>query len=386
MKFVPLLFSNLKRKRVRTALTLTSVVLAFLLFGVLEAVRGALSGGVQIAGQSRLITINRVSLVNGLPRSRLDRIRAVEGVTAASGEIWVAGVFRDERDPITTTAVTHDTFLQVNPDIALSDQARRDWLTERTGALVGRPLAEKHGWKVGDIIPLRSTIMTKTDGSSIWDLKIVGIFDYTTQGRDAKRIFFHYDYLNESVNALKKDRIGWVVFKIDDPNRAVDIARQIDEQFVNSSAETKTTTEQAFAQDYAKQIGNVGAVLVSVASVVFFTILLVTANTMGQSVRERTNELAIMRAIGFASGTVVSLVLLEAVLIVALGGVTGLGLAALLSASIGPALQQVMPFAGVPGEAYVIGGAMIVLIGVLSGMVPCIQAAQLQITDALRRR
>src|SRR5690606_3133091 len=133
----------------------------------------------------------------GLPRSHLERIRAIEGVTAASGEIWVAGVYRDERDPITTMAVTHDSFLEVYPDLTLSDQARKDWMTERTGALVGRALANKYGWKVGDVIPLRSTIMTKTDGSSTWDLKIVGIFEYTAQERDTQRIFFHYDYLNE---------------------------------------------------------------------------------------------------------------------------------------------------------------------------------------------
>jgi putative ABC transport system permease protein len=384
-RFLPLLFANLRRKRARTTLTIASIVVAFLLFGVLEAVRAALSGGVQIAGQSRLITINKISLVQRLPVNRLYRIRAIEGVTAAGGQSWFGGIYQNEKNQITSMAVTHDNFLDVYPEIVLGEKEKHDWLNERTGAIVGRPLAYRFGWKVGDVIPLRSTIWVKNDGSSIWYFKIVGIFDYSVQGRDSSRLFFHWDYLNESLTEPKKDLVGWVVFNIADPNRAVQIASNIDGEFENSAAETKTTTEQAFAKDYANQIGDVGAIVLIVAFAVFFTMLLVAANTMSEAVRERTNELAVMKAIGFADRSVMLLVLLESLLITVIGGTVGLGLAALLSAMMGPALEQLMPFVGVPISAYVRGIVLMAVMGVLAGTLPCIQARQLEITDALRR-
>jgi putative ABC transport system permease protein len=385
IRFIPFLLSNLTRERVRTALTVACITVSFILFGVLEAVRTALSGGVEIAGQHRLLTMNKVSMNQQLPLSHLERIRALTDVSAATGESWFSGIYQDDRNQVTAMAVTQDTFFEVNPELVLGEPQRRAWLSERTGAMVGKALAYRFGWKVGDVVPLRSTAWVKSDGSSTWDLKIVGIFDYAVRGRDTSRVFFHWDYLNESLPPPRKDLVDWIVFNIADPARAAAIAARTDRQFMNSAAETRTTTEQAFATEFANQIGNVGTILVTVAFAVFFTMLLVTANTMGQSVRERTNELALMKAIGFPDRRVMLLVLFESVLITALGGVIGLAAAATLSAIMGPQLQQFIPFTGVPLSTYGRGAVLMIFLGVIAGTLPCIQAFRLQITEALRR-
>lgn len=385
LKFLPLLFANLRRKRVRTTLTIASIIVAFLLFGVLEAFRSALSAGVDLAGKDRLVTINKVSLIQPLPLSYLERVRAIPGVIVACAHSWFGGIYQDDKNQVVAIVVTPETFFETYPEIVVDDAHKRAWLGERSGALVGRALARRFGWKVGDTIPLRSAIWTQRNGSSTWDLKISGIFDNKLEGGDTSGLYFQWDYFNESRSEVVKDLIGWVVFRIADSNRAVDIAKKIDDQFANSSTETKTTTEQAFAQGFANQLGNIAAIVMTVAFAVFFTMLLVTANTMGQSVRERTNELAVMKAMGFSNAGVMLLVLMESILITAVGGAIGLALAAAIIAMLGPSMQQFMPFSGLPLSAYGPGVALILVLGVLAGVLPCIQAFQLKITEALRR-
>ena len=385
LKFLPLLFSNLRRKRVRTTLTIASIVVAFLLFGVLEAFRSALSAGVELAGRDRLVTISKISLIQPLPLSYLERVRAIPGVVVATAHSWFGGIYQDDKNQVVAIVVTPETFFETYPEFVLDEKQKRAWIAERSGAIVGRTLAQRFGWKVGDTIPLRSGIWTQRDGSSTWDLKVSGIFDNELEGGDTNALYFHWDYFNESRTEVVKDLIGWIVFRIDDPNRAVEIAAKIDQQFANSFSETKTTTEQAFAQGFANQMGNIGAIVMTVAFAVFFTMLLVTANTIGQSVRERTNELAVMKAMGFSNTRVMLLVLLESIFITALGGAIGLGLAALVIAMIGPSMQQFMPFSGLPLSAYGPGIALIFVLGVLAGALPCMQAFQLKITEALRR-
>lgn len=385
LKFLPLILANLRRKRVRTTLTLASIVVAFLLFGVLEAMRQALVGGADLAGRDRLVTIQKVSLIQPLPYSYLERIRALDGVTVATGQNWFGGYYQDEKNQIRSIVVTPETFFETYPEILLSDEQKRAWLGERQGALIGRALAERFGWQVGDKIPLISNIWPQKNGSYSWDLEINGIYDSKSEGADTSALYFQWNYFNESRPEVVKDQIGWVVFRIADPGRAVEIANKIDGQFANSFTETKTTTEQAFAQSFANQLGNVGAIVTAVAGAVFFTILLVTANTMAQSVRERTNELAVMKAMGFSNRGVMTLVLLESVAFTILGGVLGLGIAAGALAAIAPKVKQFLPFQGLPDSAYAPALVLMVALGLLAGALPCIQAFQLRITAALRR-
>jgi len=382
-KYLPLLWANLGRKRLRTSLTLASIIVAFLLFGLMQTLRVAMTGSPELAGIDRLITMHKTSFVQSLPLAYLNRIKGVEGVVVASSQDWFGGVYQEDRNQIAAFAVEAPTFFEVYSEYELKPEEKQAFLQDRTGVIVGPMIAERFKWKVGDTIPMRSNIWTrKDDGGNSWPMKIAGI--YQTSNGDNKSMYFHYDYLNES-RAEIRDMIGWVVVKVRDPGRSADIARNIDDMFRNSSTETKTSTEKAFIQGFANQMGNIGKLLTFVAAAVFFTMLLVTANTMGQSIRERINEIGVMKTLGFSGAGVTFLILAEAILVTALGGLIGLGLAALASKGIAAAVAQFFPVLGMPAATWSIGVVLIVLLGGLAAAIPCTQASRLKIVDALRK-
>ncbi|HWK49250.1 MAG TPA: ABC transporter permease [Steroidobacter sp.] len=382
-KYLPLLWANLGRKRLRTSLTLASIIVAFLLFGLMQTLRVAMSGSPELAGIDRLITMHKTSFVQSLPLAYLNRVKGVEGVVVASSQDWFGGIYQEDRNQLPAFAVEAPTFFEVYSEYTLKPEEKQSFLQDRSSAIVGPLVAQRFGWKVGDTIPLRSNIWTrKDDGGNVWPMKIAGI--YEASNGDNQSIYFHYDYLNESRSEIR-DMIGWVVVKVRDPARSADIARSIDELFVNSSTETKTSTEKAFIQGFANQMGNIGKLLTFVAAAVFFTMLLVTANTMGQSIRERINEIGVMKTLGFSGAGVTLLILAEAILVTALGGLVGLGLAALASKGIGAAVAQFFPVLGMPTETWGIGVVLILLLGGLAAALPCAQASRLKIVDALRK-
>jgi putative ABC transport system permease protein len=366
LRYLPLLWANLRRRRIRTLLTIGSVAIAFLLYGLLEALRYALLGGVEMAGADRLMTMHKVSFIQPLPRSYLNRVAGLEGVRAATSLSWFGGYYQDPRNVIVVQVADQETLLDVYPELILGARARPAWQSERTGALVGRALANANGWKLGDHIPIRSNIFRKADGGDTWDLVISGIYDVRNNG-DTSGMFFRYDYFNESLQR-GRDRAGWIVMRVRDPARMTQIARQIDAMFANSSAETKTADERAFMQSFINQFGNIGAIITAIVSAVFFTMLLVTANTMAQSIRERTSELAVMKTLGFTSAQVLMLVLTESVLLTTLGGLLGLVLATITSNG-----ARASPV------------ALMLMLGLLSGTLPAWQAWRLNIVTALRR-
>jgi putative ABC transport system permease protein len=382
LKFLPLLWANLNRKRLRTSLTLASIIVAFLLFGIIQALRVALTGTPELAGVDRLVTMHKVSLIQPLPYSYLTRIRAMDGIEVATALNWFGGVYQDDRNQIAAMIVDAPSFLQVYGEYVLPEAQQQAWLKDRGSAIVGRVLAQRFGWNVGDTVPLRSNIWMRSDGTNIWPLKIAGI--YNAENGDNQGLYLQYEYFNES-RALGRDSIGWVVERVEDPSRSEDIARRIDAMFANSSAETKTATEKAFIQGFANQLGNIGALLTAIASAVFFTMLLVTANTMGQSIRERLNEIAVLKTLGFSDRGVTSLVFAESLLITASGGILGLLLASGAVKALGAALQQYFPLIGMPPDAWTIGAALILVLGSLAAALPCYQAARLRIADALRQ-
>lgn len=382
MKYFFLLWASLGRKRLRTTLTLVSIVIAFLLYGMLQTLTSALTGGSSLAGVDRLITMHKVSLIQPLPEAYLNRIRAVPGVKDAAPQDWFGGIYQDDRNQIAAMAVDAGNFFTMFPEYKMAADQQASWQADRTGAIVGKVLAERFKWKVGDTIPLRSNIYTKPDGSTVWDLKISGIFD--ASNGDNQSLYFHHAYLEES-RSFGKGTVGMVSVKISDPQKAPEVSRAIDALFANSSNETKTATEKAFIQGFANQMGNIAAIVNAVATAVFFTMLLVTANTMAQSVRERTNELAVMKTLGFSSFSVTSLVMGESLLITLLGASIGLMLAGLVAQALGQAIQQFFPSLGMPGVAFAYGLLLAVVLGALAGALPCAQAWQLKIVDALRR-
>jgi putative ABC transport system permease protein len=382
MKYLPLLWANLRRKPLRTTLTFASVVVAFLLFGLLEAVNYALTGGAELAGQDRLVTQHHVSIILSLPQSYLTRIRGVDGVRKATSENWFGGLFQDDRNQITSYAVEPDSFFDVYPEFAPPAAQRKSWLTNRTSVVIGSALAQRFGWKVGDRFPLRSNIFRNRDGSDTWDVDVAGIYD--VKDGDNTNLFLHYEYFNEA-RSFERDSVGWVVLRVTDPSRGPEVSRTIDGMFANSSAETKTTTESAFLQGFANQMGNIGAIVSAVAAAVFFTMLLVTANAMAQSVRERVREIAVMRTIGFSNGGIVVLVLLEGLAITVLGGALGLWSGDAVARSIGVSLSQFLPLMFMPPNAFAIGALLAVGLGALSCALPCVQVWRLEIVEQLRR-
>jgi putative ABC transport system permease protein len=322
MKFLSLVWSNLKRRKLRTALTLLSVLVAFVLFGLLSALKLALAGGVNIAEANRLVVRHRVSFIQLLPQSYMARIARIPGVSVVSHQTWFGGVYQDPKNQFGTFPVEPETYLTMNPDIVLSEDQKQAWLKTRTGAVIGQMLATRFNWKVGDRVPLTSPIWPNKSGGA-WQFDIVAIFDDTKALRNRSAFIFRYDYFDEA-RSRGQGAVGWYQVRVDNPKNAAEIAKAIDAEFANSSAETKAETEGAMFQSFAKQIGDIGTIVSLIVAAVFFTILLVAGNTMAQSVRERTQELGVLKAVGFSNELVLGVVLGESLVIALLGGVIGL--------------------------------------------------------------
>jgi putative ABC transport system permease protein len=383
VKYLHLIWSNLKRKKLRTLLTLLSVVVAFILFGYLSAIKQALAGGVTLAGQNRLWVVHKISIIQSLPQSYKARIERIPGVALATHETWFGGIYQDSKNIFPQIPVIPEEFLEMVPELILPPEQKQAWLETRTGAIVGRKTADRFHWKVGDHIPIQTSIWTKADGSRLWEFDIVGIFDGRDKNTDTTPLYFRYDYFDEA-RQWNKGQVGWYLVRVKDPDQAPEVARLIDQEFENSDAETKAQPEAAFVQAWLKQIGDITLITATIMSAVFFTILLVTGNTMSQSVRERTGELGVLKALGFTSVQALSLVLAESCLLAVLGGGLGLGLALILIAP-GDPTGGLLPMFFFPARDVLVGVGISVTLGLLAGIFPALQAMRLRVADALRR-
>lgn len=384
MKYFHLLWRNLLRRKIRTTFTFLSVVVAFLLFGLLMAIRFGFEGGVELAGQNRLLTIHKVSLIQLLPIRYLGAIKSTPGVRGATHFTWFGGIYQDPKNFFANMAVEPEPLLKIYPEYVLDDDTRARWLSTRTGAIAGRKLAERFGWKVGDRIPLKATFYRPTDGNETFEFDLVGIYRGATSDIDETQFFFNYDYLKERTG--DRGQVGWYAVEVEDPAHADQVARAIDRQFANSPAETKTATEKAFMQSFANQVGDTGAMMSAISAIVFFVILLIAGNTMAQSVRERTNELGVLKTIGFTDLAVTAMVLGEALLLTTLAGVIGLVLAMAATSGLATLVERFLPVFYLPMRSVGIGVVLAMLLGLASGGLPALLARRLTIVDALRRR
>ncbi|MDD5563735.1 MAG: FtsX-like permease family protein [Thermoanaerobaculaceae bacterium] len=378
MRFVGLVWANLARKKLRTTLTVGSFAVALFLFGVLVPIRGAFSGGTDVAGADRLTVINKTSLIMPLPFSYRDRLLGVPGVAAVTFATWFGGVYQDERNFFPQFAVDKDTWFDVYSEYVVPKERLAEFLRDRQGCLVGRSLAKRFGWKVGDRIPLRGAIFT-----GAWEFNLDGIYDGKRPDVDTSQMLFRYDYLEEQ-RQFGKGTVGWYVVKLANPDDAVRVAAAIDDGFANSPYETLTQTEKAFAASFAKQMGNIGLLVMTIGAVVFFTLLLVTGNTMAIAVRERTGELAVLKTVGFSDLGVLGLVLGESVLIAGQGGALGLALAKLFTLGGDPTRGMLASFY-LPWSSIGLGFGLALLVGAAAGALPAISAMRLGVVDALRR-
>jgi putative ABC transport system permease protein len=383
MKFFPLIWRNLLRRKVRTTFTALSIFVAFVLFGFLMAIKVAFTMGVEIAGADRLVLIHKVSIIQLLPEAYGNRIRAVPGVSDVMHLTWFGGIYQEPSNFFAQMAGDPEAILRIYPEFVLPDDQKQAWMADRTGAMIGTSLAERFGWKIGDRIPLQGTIWRTPDGSP-WVFTVRGIYTAGKQGTDTTQMFFHYKYLDEVRRNFGSGMVGWYTIRVADPDRSADIAQRIDAMFANSEYETKTSTEKAFVQAFASQIGDIGSILIAITVAVFFTIVLVAANTMAQSIRERIGELAVLKTVGFSNGLVLGLVLAESVLLAVVGGGLGLLLGWLVTLG-GDPTGGFLPAFFIPARDLAVGVALVLTLGLVSGAMPAAKAMRLRIVDALRR-
>src|SRR5277367_3138241 len=381
MKYSRLIFANLFRKKIRLLLTLGSFAVALFLFAFLGVIRDSFARGADVAGADRLVVINRTSIINPLPLADRDKILRIPGVASITHDNWFGGVYKDEKNFFPQFVIDPENQRQVFNQLIVSDDQWKTFVADRQGAIVGADLIKRFGWKIGDRIPIKTTLY----GGGSWEFNIDGIY----HGKDAKddqtQFWFQWDYFEERVPDRAKGQVGWYTLRVKNIDDAVPVAKAIDQEFANSPFETRTQTESAFAANWVKQFGNISFLILAIGTVVFFTLLLVTGNTMAIAVRERTGELAVLKAIGFSDLAVLFFVLGESIAIALFGGLLGLGLAVVLIPALGKALNGLLPALVLSYTMLWLGLGFALIVGAASGLLPGIGAMRLRVVDALRR-
>ena len=385
MKYFPLVWAALMRRKPRTILTMLSIVVAFLLYGLLQGVVAAFSGGVDIAGADRLITTGKYSLTQMQPVSYANQIRNVPGVNQVAYQSWFGGYYQEEKNFFAQFPTHVEPYLELYPEVLLPADQKEAFLKTRTGAIVLKKLADKYGWKVGDKIPIISGIWAKKDGSNVWEFDLVGIFDCKDGATRSQHeyLMFHHEYFEEA-RAFGQGTVGWFIERVADPARNAEVARAVDALFANSPNPTKTDSEKAFNQGFVKQFGNLQLILGGIMSAVIFTLLMLTGNTMMQSVRERIPELAVLKTLGYRDHMVLGFVLVEALLLCLSAAAIGMALAAWLAPVLGT-LVPIPGFAGMKltGAAGLLGAVIAVGLALAVGLPPALRAMRLDIVNAL---
>ena len=380
------ILANLFRRKTRTTLTLLSIVMAFLLFGLLQSINAMFSSGADFVGAMRLVTQSRVSFTQSLPIKLLPQLDAIPGVSAVTPQQWFGGVWQ-ENTQVFTFAVDPLRYHAVYPEWVLPEEQWQAFANTRASMIAGRVLADKYGWQVGQTVPLKSDIFPlKSDGSKNWAFELVGIYDGKDEEwqRNTNMVLISREYFDEAT-AFGTGLGGMYVLKLDDPDMAQQVAAQIDKMTENSPDETKTQTEKDWNAGFVKQLGDIGLIVRWILFAVFFTLLLVVGNTMAQSVRERVPELAVLKTLGFSDGSVLGFVLAETMILCAIGGVVGLGLATVLGYLIQKGAGGMMPIS-VDGGVWALGIAAIILLSIFVGLLPALRAQRLKIVDALAGR
>ncbi|MCC4593006.1 ABC transporter permease [Xanthomonas campestris pv. cannae] len=385
MKYFSLIWAQLFRSKTRTLLTLFSVIVAFLLFGLLDSVRVAFTAGGSVEGVNRLVVASRLSITQSLPVRLESQIRSVPGVRDVTYAMWFGGIYKDPKDFFPNFSVAPN-FFDVYSEYVVPPEQLKAFRDTRTGAAVGEALAKKNGWKVGDVIPLQATIFPR-GGSNDWPLELKAIFKAKDRAnvQAENQLMMNWKYFDES-NDYIKGKVSWYTVRLDNPEHASRVAQAIDALLANSDHETKSQTESAFQQAFVKQFADIGLIVTSIMGAVFFTLVLLTGNTMAQAVRERIPELATLKTLGFQDRTVLALVIVESVLLIVLGGLLGMALAAAAIPVLASASRGALPVHAVPAQTWLIGAALMLVIGVVVGLLPALRAQRLKIVDALAGR
>ncbi|MFN3836026.1 MAG: ABC transporter permease [Glycocaulis sp.] len=383
MNDATLVRKNLFRKRLRAVLLMVSIFIAFMIFGVLGAVQNAFTSGMGSAAQERLVTVNRINFTVALPYAYWGRIQQVEGVRVAAPASWFGGYYQEPQNFVQSFAVDPESYLEAYPnEIVMPEEQRAAFLDGRTCAIIGRALATQYGWTVGERIPLMSNIWQQRDGSQVWELDICGIFDDREGTYPTNYLMLHYEYFNESL-LFGRDSFHWITITTTDASRNDEISQAIDELFANSPAETSTTTEAAFNEAFMEQFGNISLILTWVIGAAFATILMIVGTTMVMAVNERTREIAVLKTLGFTEPRIFRMVLGESLLLSFIGGLIGLGFAALASSAASTAMQGFLPQFGLSLSNALTALALMAALGLVTGLLPAWNATRVRISEAL---
>jgi putative ABC transport system permease protein len=380
-----LIRKNLFRHKLRASLMIVCILTAFAIFGVLASIEHAVNAGQDVAAADRLVVVNKINFTQPLPIAYFDRVRAIEGAQQVTHVNWFAGYYQDPKNSLVVLAVDPTTYMDVyGNELNISTEARQSFTRERTGALVGEAMANKWGWKVGDHVPIASSIFAQKNGSRSWDFTVVGIFTGKKPEVDTNFMVFQYDYFNET-RSFGKDQIGWITLRTASPALNDQIARTIDQMFANSPYETATDTEKAFSKAFVAQFGNIALIVELVVGAAFVTILMIVGNTLMMSVRERTREIGVLKSLGFSGSRILRLVLGESILVALTGGFGGLGLAVLFILAVRESVGGLLPKIVLSPEIALLGLALMLGFGIVTGLIPALNAMRLRIAVALGR-
>jgi putative ABC transport system permease protein len=380
-----LIRKNLFAKKLRAILMIVSILVAFAIFGVLVAFEKAFNAGEEAAEADRLVVVNKINFTQPLPIAYFNRVRAVEGVRQVTHFNWFGGYYQDPKNFLIVMAVEPRTYLDVySNDLVVAPEAQEAFFRERTSALVGEAMAQKWGWKVGDRVPIASNIFSQKSGARSWDFDIVGIIKARKPQVDTNYMVFQYAYFDET-RSFGKDMIGWMALQTTSMSLNDQISKTIDAMFTNSFYETSTDTEKAFNKAFVAQLGNIALIVSLVVGAAFVTILMIVGNTMALSIRERTRQIGVLKTLGFSGPRVLRLVLGEAVLLALLGGLPGIGIAALVAHLVRESPQQFVPRIAVTPDILFMAIVLMLALGLVTGLIPALNAMRLKIATALGR-
>lgn len=384
MKDFYLIYKNLTRKKMRLFLTTFAIFIAFLIFGAIMSLRSALNAGVEMSADNRLVVVHKTSFTNPLPYAYVNKVKAIEGVKDVTHANWFGGYYKEPRNQVVSFAVDPQSYMTVYPELVVEPEQLSRWYKNQTGILVGERIAIANNWKVGDRIPLSSNIFSQKTGGQTWEFEIDGIFKGNEEKIDTSYVLIHYKYFNET-QSWGGDSIGWLILTTLDASLNEQVAKVIDSEFANSNNETDTSTEQAFNKAFIDQIGNIGLIIFGVVFMAFFTILIVVGNTMVLAIRERTNEIAVLKTLGFASARIFKMVLVESCLLAFLGGLLGIGGAFIIIKGASEQMARFLPNLVLGSDVLLQALAYMLVLGLITGIAPAISALRLNIVTAFSR-
>jgi len=379
-----LVYKNLTRKKMRLFLTCFAIFIAFLIFGTVSALKKTLDSGIEMSADNRLVVLNKINFTVSLPFSYINKIKSIKGVKDVTHANWFGGYYQEPSKQIVSMAVDPETYFKVYNELLIDKKHYNQWLKNQTGMLIGERLAKTYGWKIGDRVPISSNIFSKKDGGHTWEFRVDGIFKAKEKQIDTGYMLFHFKYFKES-NSFGSSKIGWVILTTKSPKLNQQIADAIDNMTANSAAETDTSTEKAFNKAFMEQIGNIGLIIYSVVFMAFFTILIVVGNTMVLAVRERTNEIAVLKTLGFKSSRIFKMILTESLLLSFIGGLFGLATSIFIVKSLSVIMAKFLPNLIVSSDIVLHSLFYMFVLGVITGIVPAYNALRINIVSAFTR-